>query len=297
MGTNPSPLRYPGGKFKIHKLISVLIDKIDGGCDTYIEPFAGGAGVALWLLLSGIVERIILNDSDQAIASIWKAMTRENEAFLDKLWKTDVTLEEWHRQRTVYLCSSKKYSLDYGFAAFFLNRTNHSGILLSGPIGGQEQDGWRLDVRFNKETLAERIKAIGELKDQIKVYNRDVFSFVKNQLPKYREHAFIYLDPPYFRRGVALYKNFFNERKHKELKEHIVNDINIPWVVSYDDVPEVRKIYEGVPSRAFSLNYSLANNGCGKEIMFFSPGLMPTAEEIRRIGMGAMFGINEDGPV
>lgn len=294
MRTNPSPLRYPGGKFKIHKLISLFIDKIDGGCTTYIEPFAGGAGVALELLLSGTVDRIVINDSDQAIASIWKAMTRENETFLDKMWNTDVTLSEWHRQREIYLCSKKKYSLDYGFAAFFLNRTNHSGILSSGPIGGLKQDDWKLDVRFNKEKLAERIKAIGELKDQIDVYNRDIFSFVRNQLPKYNKRAFIYLDPPYFRRGEDLYKNFFNERNHRELKERILNDINIPWVVSYDDVPEVREIYDGVPSRTFSLNYSLANNGRGKEIMFFSPGLMPSSEEICRIGMGAMFGVEED---
>lgn len=294
MGTNPSPLRYPGGKFKIHKLISLLIDKVDGGCDTYIEPFAGGAGVALELLLSGIVERIVINDSDRAIASIWKAMTAENDAFLDKMWHTDVTLEEWHKQRHIYLSSTKKYSLDYGFAAFFLNRTNHSGILSSGPIGGQEQETWKLDVRFNKEKLSQRIKAIGELQDQIKVYNRDVFSFVRNQLPKYDEHSFIYLDPPYFRRGEDLYKNFFNERKHRELKERIVNDINVPWVVSYDDVPEIREIYDGVPSKAFSLNYSLANNGSGKEIMFFSEGLEPTSQELLSIGMGSMFGVDNE---
>lgn len=289
MSTNPSPLRYPGGKFKINKLISLLINKVDGGCDTYIEPFAGGAGVALELLLSGIVERIVINDSDQAIASIWKAMTMENDAFLDKMWNTDVTLEEWHKQRDIYLSSKKKYSLDYGFSAFFLNRTNHSGILSSGPIGGQEQGAWKLNVRFNKEKLAKRIKAIGELREQILVYNRDVFSFIRNQLVKYHEHAFVYLDPPYYRRGEVLYKNFFNARKHRELKDRIVNDINIPWIVSYDDVPEIREIYDGVASKPFSLNYSLANNGSGREIMFFSEGLKPTMRELRSIGMEAMF--------
>jgi len=293
MGANPSPLRYPGGKFKIHKLISLLISKVDGECDTYIEPFAGGAGVAIELLLSGVVERIVINDSDQAIASIWKAMTMENDAFLDKMWNTDVSLEEWHKQRDIYRCSKKKYSLDYGFAAFFLNRTNHSGILSSGPIGGQEQGEWKLDVRFNKEKLAKRIKAIGELRNQIKVYNRDVFSFIRNQLAKYEEHAFVYLDPPYYRRGEVLYKNFFTRRKHNELKERIVNDVNIPWVVSYDDVPEIGQIYQGFANRRFSLNYSLANNGCGNEIMFFnSPELLPTQDELKAIGMDRQFVID-----
>ena len=289
MSANPSPLRYPGGKFKIHSLISLLISKIDGGCDTYIEPFAGGAGVALELLLSGIVEKIVINDSDQAIASIWKAMTKENDAFLDKMWNTEVSLEEWHKQREVYLLSPKKYTLAYGFAAFFLNRTNHSGILASGPIGGQSQEEWKLDVRFDKEKLAEKIKAIGELKDQIKVYNRYIFCFIRNHLPKYREKSFVYLDPPYYKRGEFLYQNFFTPKKHQELKTHIVTDINIPWVVSYDDVPEIREIYAGVPSRTFSLNYSLANNGSGREIMFFSNGLKPSMKELQDIGLASMF--------
>lgn len=295
MGVNPSPLRYPGGKFKIHKLISLLIGKIDGRCDTYIEPFAGGAGVALELLLSGIVEQIVINDADRAIASIWKAMTKENEAFLDKMWNTEVSLEEWHKQRDIYFHSNQKYSLAYGFAAFYLNRTNHSGILSSGPIGGRNQENWKLDVRFEKKNLAERIKAIGELKRQIKIYNRDVFSFIRNHLTKYHEKSFVYLDPPYYRRGKVLYKNFFDAKMHKDLKTRILKDIKIPWVVSYDDVPEIREIYRDVPSKAFSLNYSLANNGNGKEIMFFSKGLMPTADEIRSIGMGAMFGLAVDG--
>lgn len=295
MGLNPSPLRYPGGKFKIHKLISLLIGKIDEGCDTYIEPFAGGAGVALELLLSGVVEQIVINDADRAIASIWKAMTKENDAFLDKMWNTEVSLEEWYKQREIYFQSNRKYSLSYGFAAFYLNRTNHSGILSSGPIGGRNQENWKLDVRFDKKSLAERIKAIGELKGQIKVYNRDIFSFIRNHLTKYREKSFVYLDPPYYRRGKVLYKNFFDAKMHKDLKAQILKDISIPWVVSYDDVPEIREIYQDVPSKAFSLNYSLANNGNGKEIMFFSKGLMPTKDEILSIGMGAMFGLAGDG--
>lgn len=295
MGRNPSPLRYPGGKFKIHKLISLLIGKIDGGCDTYIEPFAGGAGVALELLLSGVVEQIVINDADRAIASIWKAMTKENGAFLDKMWNTEVSLAEWYNQRDIYFHSNQKYSLAYGFAAFYLNRTNHSGILASGPIGGRNQENWKLDVRFDKKNLAERIKAIGELKGQIKVYNRDIFCFIRNHLTKYHEKSFVYLDPPYYRRGKVLYKNFFDAKMHKDLKARILKDINIPWVVSYDDVPEIREIYQDVPSKAFSLNYSLANNGNGKEIMFFSKGLEPTVDEILSIGMGAMFGLAEDG--
>lgn len=289
MSKNPSPLRYPGGKFKISNLIALLIKKSGDYCDTYVEPFAGGAGVALDLLMGGVVERIVINDSDRAIYSIWKAIICENEAFLDRLEKTKITLDEWRKQRDIYF-SSSKYSLDYGFAAFFLNRTNHSGILGSGPIGGIEQDDWKLDVRFNKVELAKKIVAIGELREQISVFGRDVLSFMSNQLHKVGDRAFVYFDPPYYRKGKVLYKNFFDDKKHRELCEQIKANVSVPWVVSYDDVPEIVDIYRGVSKRSFTLNYSLANNGYGREVMFFKDmNLIPTRTELCSIGMDHQF--------
>ena len=290
MGTrNPSPLRYPGGKYKISKLIALLIDKSCPQCDIYVEPFAGGAGVALDLLLNGVVERIIINDSDRAIYSIWKALTEDNAAFLSKMMDTEVSLDEWKRQRRIY-CDSRKYSLEYGFAAFFLNRTNHSGILASGPIGGMEQGDWKLDARFNKEELAKKIRAIGELKDQIKIYGQGVFGFIRNQMSKIGENAFVYFDPPYYRKGKVLYKNFFTDQLHRDLYMAISTQVEVPWVVSYDAVPEIKKIYKKLPQREFSLNYSLANNGCGREVMIFRDGeMVPTKQDIESIGMVKQF--------
>lgn len=288
--SNPSPLRYPGGKYKISKLISLLIDKANVPCRTYVEPFAGGAGVALDLLFSQKVERIVINDSDRAIYSIWRALTTENAAFLDKMMRTEVTLKEWARQREIYF-GPRKYSLDYAFAAFFLNRTNHSGILSAGPIGGQEQGEWKLDVRFVKDKLAAQIARIGEHSKDIKVYNRDVFAFIHTYLPKVGRDAFVYFDPPYYKKGRKLYKNFFTPELHGDLYEKIVADVRQDWIVSYDDVSEIRKIYRAYPSRSFSLDYSLANNGQGREIMYYKTrNLRPTKRELESIGMLQMFG-------
>lgn len=288
--SNPSPLRYPGGKYKISKLISLLIDKTRQPITTYVEPFAGGAGVALEMLFNGKVERIVINDSDKAIYSIWRALTTENTAFLDKVVSTNVTLEEWHRQREIYL-TGKKYSLEFAYSAFFLNRTNHSGILLSGPIGGQAQGDWKLDVRYNREKLAGQITKIGEHANAIKVYNRDVFAFIRGPLCNLGNEAFVYFDPPYYKKGRKLYKNYFTPELHRELFDMIRDNVDQNWIVSYDDVPEIRAIYGAFPSRAFSLDYSLANNGKGREIMYFkSTALVPDADELARIGMGMMFG-------
>lgn len=286
---NPSPLRYPGGKYKISRLIELLINKAGDECSTYIEPFAGGAGVALDLLNRDVVSEIVINDSDKAIASFWKAAINESDAFIDKIYSTPVTIEEWRRQREIYF-SSKRYSLEYGFATFFLNRTNHSGILTSGPIGGQKQEGWKLDVRYNKDDLIEKIEFLRQNKKRIHVFNRDVSCLISNQIKKYAKRAFVYFDPPYYKRGSVLYQNFFTDKLHKRLCASICENVKSPWVVSYDDVPEIQKIYKEIPSRSFSLGYSLANNGSGREVMFFSDGLRPTMKELRSIGMGEMFG-------
>lgn len=288
--SNPSPLRYPGGKYKISRLISLLISKTGTPCRTYVEPFAGGAGVALDLLFSGQVERVVINDSDRAIYSIWRAMTTENAAFLDKMMSTGVTLAEWTRQREIYM-NARCYSLDYAFAAFFLNRTNHSGILSAGPIGGQAQKEWKLDVRFCKEKLAKLISRIGDYRQRIRVYNRDVQTFIGTQLPRVEDDAFVYFDPPYYKKGRKLYKNFFTPELHRELFAKIVSDVAQNWVVSYDDVPEIRAIYGDYPHRSFTLDYSLANNGRGREVMYFKrKELVPTLNELRGIKMERMFG-------
>ena len=288
---NPSPLRYPGGKYKISKLVALLIGKSDVPCRTYVEPFAGGAGVALDLLFSGYVERIVINDSDKAIYSIWRAITTENAQFIDKMMDTNVTIDEWQRQREIYYTENKRYSLDFAFSAFFLNRTNHSGILSAGPIGGQEQNDWKLDVRFVKDKLARQILRIGERKGDIKVFNRDVMTFIRNKLQRMGRDAFVYFDPPYYKKGRKLYKNFFTPELHKALHDSI--SVNVPqdWIVSYDDVAEIREIYDDFPSRSFSLDYSLANNGKGREIMYFKTReLMPTARELASVGMVKAFG-------
>ena len=288
---NPSPLRYPGGKYKISKLVALLIGKLDTPCRTYVEPFAGGAGVALDLLFSGHVEQIVINDSDKAIYSIWRAITTENTQFLDKMMDTNVTIEEWQRQREIYYTENKRYSLDFAFSAFFLNRTNHSGILSAGPIGGQKQKDWKLDVRFMKDKLATQILRIGERKDDIKVFNRDVMTFIRNNLQKMGRDVFVYFDPPYYKKGRKLYKNFFTPELHKALHDSISMNVPQDWIVSYDDVAEIREIYDDFPSRSFSLDYSLANNGKGREIMYFKMReLMPTARELAAVGMAKAFG-------
>lgn len=277
-----SPLRYPGGKQKMAGLVDLIIKK-DGRDDCiYIEPFAGGAGVALDLLFSGRACEIVINDFDKAIYSFWKAILNETDAFLRLVEKTPITIEEWHKQRKIYK-ESTRYSLEYGFSTFFLNRTNHSGILSSGPIGGVAQTNpqWKINARYNKKELIDRIQKIASKKKQIHCYNQDVIVFIERYLPQYQKRGFVYFDPPYFFNGRRLYKNFFTPERHKIVANKIINDVKCNWIVSYDDVPEVTNLYSGFPLKRFSLSYSLANKGKGREVMFFKNALLcPSKDDL-----------------
>ncbi len=278
---NYSPLRYPGGKSRLTPFVKLLFEETEIKHPVYIEPFAGGAGIALKLLFSEVVDEIVINDFDKAIYSMWKAVLTETKAFLELLNSTPVTVEEWKKQKQIYIEKSKKYSLELGFATFFLNRTNRSGILKAGPIGGYDQTGnYKIDARYNKEELTERINLIATKKSKIHIYNKDVCSFFASYFRKYEDRAFVYFDPPYYNKGKLLYKNFFSHENHLEIYE-IISSIKTPWMLTYDNVDEIKNIYQGFNGYLFDLNYSVANSGKNSELLYLSEGLRVPYEKIR----------------
>ncbi len=282
LNINYSPLRYPGGKNKISSLVKLIIEKSKLTNITYVEPFAGGAGVALSLLFSGSVDHIVINDYDKCIYSVWKAILHDTERFVQLIQNADITIEEWHRQKNIYLTKNNKYSLELAFATFYLNRTNRSGILKAGPIGGYNQNGnYLIDVRFNKKNLINRIREIAKNKNHISLYNKDIRSFFNLCLPKY-DNVFLYLDPPYYNKGQELYKNFFTDKDHKEIAS-CVNQLTCYWMITYDATSKITELYENQEFGFFDLSYSVANNIKASELIILSDeALWPTNDELVR---------------
>lgn len=277
---NYSPLRYPGGKSKLAPFVKLLIEQTEIEHPIYIEPFAGGAGIALKLLFSGIVDEIVINDFDKAIYSMWRAILTETNQFIDLLEKTPVTVSEWKNQKQIYTKYNKTYSLELGFATFFLNRTNRSGILNAGLIGGFNQKGnYKIDARFNKTELIERIKLIASKKSKIHLYNKDVRSFFCSYFRKYEDSAFVYFDPPYFNKGEMLYKNFFSYDDHMEIRD-LIERIHSPWMLTYDNTNEIKQLYNNHEGFLFDLNYSVANSGKNSELLYLSNNLFLPVEEM-----------------
>lgn len=277
-----SPLRYPGGKGKLAPFMEALIKKTGHIGGTYVEPFAGGAGIALELLEKNVVSQIIINDYDKGIYSFWKAILTETDRFVQEIENVPLTIDEWNRQRNIIVTSGNCYSFELGFATFYMNRTNRSGIIKGGVIGGVDQTGnWKMDARFNKESLIQRIQNIAKRKDAIHVYNKDVVSLIKNYLPKYEENSFVYFDPPYFAKGKQLYLNFFNYNDHVRIEKVINELVNCDWVITYDDVPQIASIYSQHILRRFDLNYSVAVKRKASEIIIFKEcDMIPSEEEL-----------------
>lgn len=278
-----SPLRYPGGKGKLAPLMKYLIESTGHIGGTYIEPFAGGAGIALDLLENNVVSQIVINDFDKGIYSFWRAILNESDRFIEEINQVPLNIDEWNRQRAIVLNADKRYSFELGFAVFYMNRTNRSGIIKGGVIGGIEQRGnWKLDARFNKDNLTKRISKIAERKNDIYIYNKDVSSLIKNYLPRYENDAFIYFDPPYFAKGKQLYLNFFNYKDHVRIEKMIKESVNCDWVITYDDVPEIASIYVNHELRRFDLNYSAAKKRKASEIIIFSNvNMIPNKESLK----------------
>ena len=266
MSKSLSPLRYPGGKSKLVPRIAPYTENFN----CFIEPFAGGASISLNLLMSDMVEKIILNDSDQGIYSFWKAILTETDAFIDKMYNTKITPAEWKRQKNIYL-SESHYSLQLGFATFFLNRVCRSGILTAGIIGGNEQSGnYKMDCRFNKPVLEKQIKNIALHKNQIEIYGLDIHDFLKHIPDK---NGLIYLDPPYYNKGHELYRQFFHPEDHEQLRISLENYIKNPWLITYDNAPQIKEIYYNYTIKEIELSYSIQSKRKETELLILSNNL------------------------
>ena len=279
-----SPLRYPGGKGKLVEFMKYMIEQLGHSGGTYIEPFAGGAGVAIELLLRGIVDKIVINDYDKGIWSFWRAVLTETDRFTAELAVVPLTMEEWYRQRDICLKRNDKYSFELGFATFYMNRTNHSGIIKGGVIGGTNQSGsWKMDARFNREELIRRIENIAKRRSDIKLYNKDIDKFITRYIPLYEEDALAYFDPPYFKKGKQLYMNYFQLEDHIRIERAIREHVTCDWVITYDNAPEIQDIYRNYSMRLYDLNYSISSKCKASELMIFKDGIeVPRDEELQR---------------
>ena len=278
-----SPLRYPGGKLKVVDYIKRVFE-VNDLCDGhYIEPYAGGASVALALLQSEYAHTIHINDIDRSIYAFWHSVLHETDDLCRLITNTPVNMTEWERQKEVQKRKENKDTslLELGFSTFFLNRTNRSGILSAGVIGGKDQTGnYKIDARYNKTDLIERIENIADYAERITLTNKDAVELIKGMKPT-NEPTLCYLDPPYYIKGRDLYLNYYNDDDHRQIARAISAYLG-KWLISYDAVDLLKDLYKDYRQCEYYLSYSAGNPSKGKEIMVYSNDLVvPDAEIVK----------------
>ena len=277
-----SPLRYPGGKLKVVDYVKQLMEVNDLMGGTYIEPYAGGASVALSLMFSKYAGKIKINDKDRAIYAFWYAVLNETEALCRMINDVPVTMNTWQTQHELQKHKEEADFLELGFSTFFLNRTNRSGILNGGVIGGKEQQGtWKIDARFNKKDLIERIEHVAGYADLIELTNMDAVALIKRYKRTPAAKTFCYLDPPYYVKGQDLYLNYYRDEDHQDIAKAI-KKFKGQWIISYDAVDFISELYKDYRQKEYYLSYSAGDPARGKEIMVYSNGLIiPEAEIVK----------------
>lgn len=272
---NYSPLRYPGGKNKLSAFIAkICIDnKINGH---YVEPYSGGASVALFLLLEGFVKKITINDRDRSIYAFWYSVLNNTNKLCEMIENAELTISEWKKQKKIQANKKTVDLLTLGFSTFYLNRTNRSGIINAGVMGGIEQTGnYLMDCRFNKPELIDRIRKIANKKKQIRLYKKDAIKLIdKIQQEAQDENVVFYFDPPYYLKASTLYMNHYEDKNHKNVSEKIKAIENIKWIVSYDNVPEIQELYSDCIKKEFSFKHTAYEIREGNEILFFSDNIV-----------------------
>jgi DNA adenine methylase len=270
-----TPLRYPGGKGKLTDFIKLVFkgnNLLDGH---YAEPYAGGAGIAFSLLFLEYVSCIHLNDLNKSVYAFWCSVIYETDALCAKIESTPVNMPEWFNQQEIQNNPQVHTRLELGFSTFFLNRTNRSGILKGGVIGGKGQTGeWKLDARFNKKDLIQRIQKIAHYSNRIHLYNLDAADLITTVLPSLPAKTLVYLDPPYYVKGKDLYEDHYSHKDHEWVAKLVQKKIKQHWVVSYDNAPAIKGMYPKRRSIIYGINYSAATRYTGAEIMFFSDKLI-----------------------
>jgi DNA adenine methylase len=267
----PSPLRYPGGKGKLANYVKLIFLHNGLVGREYVEPYAGGAGIALTLLFEEYASHIHINDLNPSLSAFWNAVLESPEELCSRIANIAVTTAEWERQRGIQEDPDAD-QIDLAFSTLFLNRTSRSGIIGGGIIGGKRQTGkWKIDARFGREDLIRRIRKIARHRSRITVTCLDAAEYLKSTLPTI-DTPFVYLDPPYYVKGGDLYQNSYRPEDHATISS-LVHRLDVPWIVSYDAVPEIDELYESAPRIAYRLSYSAQERYRGEEVMFFESNL------------------------
>jgi DNA adenine methylase len=220
------------------------------------------------------VRSIHINDLSPGISAFWRSAFYQTEEFANRIEKDEVSLDAWHEARRIYSEPEGHSDLDLGFSTFLLNRCNRSGILTARPIGGLDQSGeWKIDARFNRANLAERVRFLGQYRRRVSITQQDAREFIRTLQPM-GANVLVYVDPPYLVQGDGLYLDALTIEDHAEVAK-LLRSCRFPWLLTYDAHERVTEdLYEGLRTAEFDISHTAQVQHVGSEYAVFGPELV-----------------------
>lgn len=275
-----SPLRYPGSKQSLVKYAERFLraNKLVGR--EWIEPCAGGASIALSLISRGLVPRATIVEKDPLIHAFWKCLKTDGAILCELARKLSITVQTWQEfQKYREPEAVDRFPpMELALAGLFFNRVNYSGIIGAKPIGGMSQSSdYKIDCRFTKSTVIDRMVDAARLMDRIAVVGGDGLSYLRRSHARLsRRGSVVYVDPPYFVQGKKLYRYHFVERDHVRLARFL-NEAKFPWLVSYDNDPFVVSLFSSHNIRPICLRYTVREARKADELLITNQRKLPDA--------------------
>jgi DNA adenine methylase len=244
-----SPLRYPGGKSRAVKLITSLIPENER---VLVSPFLGGGSVEL---ACSTKMEVLGFDIFEPLVNFWWAAARSGGSLASIVQYSYYPLDRerfYELQKTITEISDP---IRRAAIFFVLNRASFSGSTLSGGMSPGHP-------RFN-------MSAIGRLEDfKVGDFHVDCWDFMAVFDMKF--DAFMSLDPPY-KNGQKLYGNrgdAHTDFNHAALAKELHKRDR--WILSYNDSPEIRCLYEGYQIVPVHWTYGMGNDKRSREILIVS---------------------------
>ncbi len=282
-----SPLRYPGGKRRLAPYVAATLAENDLRPNVFVEPYAGGASVALELLHFDLVDKVVLGDQDALITSFWQTVVSDVDWLCEQVEQISLDLALWERMKVGRFRSRRSMAL----ACLYLNRTSFNGSLhpSAGPIGGKAQvSEYAIGCRFPRERLIQRLRACAAMGDRIEVAApQDAMRTLRetrDRAHRDERSVFFYLDPPFWSKSDKLYRRSFTELDHEHLADalHWVSD---PFLLSYDPAPEVVELYKGhraATTALIELLYTGSARSAGRELVISNLPKLPAETRLWR---------------
>lgn len=242
-GFNPkakSFFGWVGGKSQLTSTIIPLIPEHQ----CYVEVFAGAA----WLLFRKPQSKTeIINDINGDLVCLYRVVQNHLEEFLRYFKWVLISREEFERLKTV---PPETLTDIQRSARFYFLIRNAFGAKVTGQTFGVAATG---RPRLNLLRLEEELSDAHLRLSQVFIENRPYSQVIKQAD---RETTFFYVDPPYWDCEDMYGKGLFSKADFTALRDQLAGAKG-KWLVSINDVPEIRALFKGFNIKVVPTKYSL----------------------------------------